>query len=246
MRRPQSLVAPSSRPPRRPRPRTAGDSPLLPHSTFSSERYRHFFPSSLTAASPLSNSLGLDSGSSHVDSKLSSLPSSPSSLTSSLPPASPMPYIHPLSLPSLDSLDLATDAETLTDKPSASSNPKRPFRVQMPKLGFGRRRSAVDLHSLKSEEASNITVLPTLTSNNTAIAQNSQSLDPEWHGTQAFAVRRNSARSSMTLPPPPISDKTGLSTRELETHVTLLHAYPSSSTPPIFAFLSRSVLHFVG
>ncbi|KAF8518623.1 hypothetical protein JB92DRAFT_2902405 [Gautieria morchelliformis] len=178
------------------------DPPLSPHVTFSLDNQPHLSSCSLIAtSSSYSNSLPTDSSASHND----SLPCSPSSSLTimPLPPHSPSPYTHPIALPSLESLDLAGDADSFADKPiPASPNSKRHFRVPMPKLGFGRRHS-IDFKTARPTDVA----APTIPAgDSTADPQSNGSHDDVWHGTRAFAVKRSSTIA--TAASPHLADKT--------------------------------------
>ena len=191
----------------RTRSRTSGDAPSTPHVTFSFDPHpRVVSTSSLIATSSQSVLLQTESSPSHPDSRPSSPPlSSSSSTTSLLPPASPMPYIHPLALPSLESLDIAIGVDSVLDIPSttASPNTKHHFRVQMPKLGFGKRPSTGDSTKSKSNATIHAVAPAILASDSTAGSRTDQSVDADWHGNRAFAVRRNSTITSLPATPAP-------------------------------------------
>ena len=58
---------------------------------------------------------------------------------------SPSLYCHPHALPSLDSLDLVSDTSVSTSQQTHAQFLKRPFRIQIPRLHFGKCKSITDL-----------------------------------------------------------------------------------------------------
>jgi hypothetical protein len=231
------LVQPVTTATIRRRPHVSDDPLWSPHVTFSDDNQPRLSSSSLIATpSSYSNSLPTDSGP-HNDQRLRSLPCSPSSSLTKmpLPPHSPSPYIHPIALPSLESLDLAADADSFEDKPtSASPHNKRPFRVQMPKLGFGRRHS-IDFKSPQNVRASDVAAPTIPAGDSTVDSQGKRSYDDVWHGTRAFAVRRSSTIATAASPAQRAEKTTSPTLTppkcKLRLPVVHLFAYPPASAP---------------
>ncbi|KAF8586269.1 hypothetical protein K439DRAFT_1631889 [Ramaria rubella] len=152
----------------------------LPRTTFQLNSHRRVLSESSLIGSSSASLIPLDDGSPH-NNTLFPIPPLP------LPIGSP--YSHSRPLISLESLDLASEGSTSQISQLAGSNAKRSFRVQMPKLVFGKRRSGGEISTVNESVSDG---LASSASETKTRAHVNQLEDVEWRGTTAFAIRRGS------------------------------------------------------